>query len=141
MRNSLLIIIIVLLGGCFPINKTIQPETRVLVTDVNGNPLHGAEVNLYSVANPYSRLENHVIGYTTESGSVRFGEIDEWRIESFVIHGMDIIHWDTCVSKEGYKTEVVEWQNIWEVGGNVSLVMQKGESVPCEPPGIVSEKL
>lgn len=125
-----------LLGGCFPIHKTIQPETRITIKDLDGNPISGAEVHLYSVANPHSRLANHVISYTSEGGLVRFGEIDEWRVESLIIHGMDVFHWDICVSKEGYKTEVLEWQVNWEVGGKVSIVLQEGESSPCRPHGL-----
>ena len=135
MKNSILFITMFLLGGCFPIHKTIQPETRITIKDLDGNPISGAEVNLYSVSNPYSRLENHVVGYTSESGLVRFGEIDEWRIESLFIHGMAMFHWGICVFSEGYKTEVLEWQEIWEVGGKMTLVLQEGESSPCRPHG------
>lgn len=51
----LIFMMTLLLSGCvvYPINKTLQPEAEILVTDVEGKPIHDAWLYLISSSYPY----------------------------------------------------------------------------------------
>ncbi len=98
-------IFILSFSGCFyPIYKTIQPKSKIVVTDIDGAPIENAKVYLVSNAMPYERLKSIELKETNSMGIAKFDKIREWRIEALWIHGADVYYWNLCIKKDGYKT-------------------------------------
>lgn len=87
--------ITLLLSGCvvYPINKTLQPEAEILVTEVEGKPIQDAWVSLISSSYPYGFEQMRKVGKTSDRGEASFPEMKEWRTESLMIHGANVFFW------------------------------------------------
>ena len=134
--KNLALIACLALSGCYPALRTIQPETDVLVMAENGAPIEGAEVHIYSISNPHTRMENHVVSWSDKRGIARFGRIRDWKLDApLMMHGLMVMHWDICASAPGMESSALYQLNKWEAGGKVSLVMKEAgeeEESSCE---------
>lgn len=117
-------------SGCYPIHKTIQPKSEMIVVDKEGKPIKNAKVYLISIANPYNREKSRNMLKTDSMGIVRFDKIKEWRIETLMIHGADAYFWNYCVKKDGYQTQFTgRLKNKSET--KKRFILLKGKSKDC----------
>lgn len=127
--NRLAVILSVMLVGCYPAHRTIQPEVGVRVLSADGAPIQGAEVHLYSVSNPHGRLENHVVSWSNENGLARFGKIKDWKLDApLLMHGVLVMHWNICAKTLSGDFAELRNLNKWEVGGKVNLVVDQSSA-------------
>lgn len=133
--KALILIACLALSGCYPALRTIQPQTDVLVLTANGSPIEGAEVHIYSISNPHTRMENHVVSWSDERGVARFGRIRDWKLDApLMMHGLMVMHWNICASAPGMGSSALYHLNKWEAGGKVRLVINAagGTDPSCE---------
>jgi hypothetical protein len=114
-----------LLSGCvvYPVYKTLQPETVIVVQDETGQPVPDARVTLISSAYPYGRQKSQAVQFTGIGGETAFAAIREWQMESFMIHGWQEYFWNLCVFRSAAKFAVRE--PIRLVKGKSSLCRQR----------------
>ncbi|WP_416397403.1 carboxypeptidase-like regulatory domain-containing protein [Allohahella sp. A8] len=132
-RIKLWALLSLLLAGCYPINKTLQPSSKVLVVDQSGQPVAGATVML---------ITNAYIGETTRmqvssgpTGEAYFPGISEWRVETLTIHGAENYFWTWCVEKAGYGTYLTENADRDEFKDDIVVTLEPGLSTECPPQG------
>jgi len=122
---------LLLLAGCFPVYKTLQPSASVRVLDDSGRPVTQAEVTMIASAYPYGLEKQRFIRATDNSGAASFPSISEWRVESIMLHGSETYFWNWCVRKDGYTTYATDFSSEAEFQQHLRLQMQKGVSGPC----------
>lgn len=129
----LVIAFAVLLSGCvpYPINKTLQPEAEIVVTDRDGQPVADAWVHLISSAYPYGFEKSRAKVQTDLAGVVSFPKIKEWRMEALMLHGAEVYFWNWCVEKEGYETHVTQWRNSNDFVAQYEVTLQSGATTAC----------
>ncbi|WP_155826495.1 carboxypeptidase regulatory-like domain-containing protein [Vreelandella zhanjiangensis] len=129
----LILTIALLLSGCvvYPINKTLQPNAEILVTDVEGKPIQDAWVTLISSSYPYGREQMRRGDKTSYRGEARFPNIKEWRTESLMIHGSNVFFWNWCVVKAGFETHTTMWSSGQDFQPQYGVTLTAGESTPC----------
>jgi hypothetical protein len=88
------IFLISVFSGCYPIHKTIQPESKIVVVDEAKNPIKDAQVYLISTAHPHSREKSRNMVKTNPMGVAKFDKMKDWRIELLMIHGADVYYWN-----------------------------------------------
>ncbi len=121
------------LSGCvvYPINKTLQPEAEILVTDAEGKPVQDAWVSLISSSYPYGLEQMRMGDKTNDSGEASFAEIKEWRTESLMIHGASVFFWNWCVVKADFETHTTMWSSSDDFQAQYDVTLTLGESTPC----------
>jgi hypothetical protein len=103
-------LLVLTLAGClvgfvpFPVYKTLQPSAQITVLDEVNHPVPEAKVLLIANSNPYGREKTRETKVTNEHGMAAFEARHEWRMESFMMHGMEFFFWNWCVQKSGYTT-------------------------------------
>lgn len=129
----LILTITLLLSGCvvYPVNKTLQPEAEILVTDVEGKPIQDSWVSLISSSYPYGFEQMRTVDKTSDRGEVGFPEIKEWRTESLMIHGSSVFFWNWCVVKAGFETHFTMWSSGDDFQPQYDVTLTPGESTPC----------
>ncbi|WP_235041384.1 hypothetical protein [Vreelandella profundi] len=133
-----------LLSGCvvYPINKTLQPEAEILVTDGEGKPIQDAWVSLISSSYPYGLEQSRMIDKTSYRGEANFPKIKEWRAESLMIHGSQVFFWNWCVVKVGFETHTTMWGGGNDFQAQYEVILNPGESTPCpEEPNKIGRRL
>ena len=132
----LFIPLLVLVSGCvpYPVYKTLQPESEVVVRSEAGEPVQGASVHLIANSYPYGWERSRTVKTTDGSGAVRFSKEAEWRIEAIALHGAQIFVWNWCVCKPGFETQVTAYQSGREFVRNLEVTLRKGEETPCPEP-------
>lgn len=88
----LILMMTLLLSGCvvYPINKTLQPEADILVTDVERKSIQDAWVTLISSSYPYGLEQMRRGDKTNDRGEASFPEMKAWRTETLMIHGANV---------------------------------------------------
>ncbi|MBE0399894.1 carboxypeptidase regulatory-like domain-containing protein [Halomonas sp. FME1] len=129
----IILAITLLLSGCvvYPINKTLQPEAEVLVTDGEGKPIQNAWVYLISSSYPYGFEQSRMMDKTSYRGEASFPKIKEWRAESLMIHGSEVFFWNWCVVKVGFETHTTMWNSGNDFQTQYEVILNPGESTPC----------
>ncbi|MGP9499279.1 hypothetical protein [Halomonas sp. AOP43-D1-4] len=133
-KMKLLILTITLfLSGCviYPINKTLQPEAEILVTNVEGKPIQDAWVYLISSSYPYGFEQMRKGDKTSDRGEASFPEMKEWRTESLMIHGSNVFFWNWCVVKADFETHSTMWSSGDGFQPQYDVTLTPGESTPC----------
>ncbi len=125
------LVLIIILQGCYPIYKNIQPSADAIVTDVNGMPIEGAQVELISSFYPYGLEESRESKFTDIAGKVSFPSKREWRIESLMIHGVKSYFWNWCISKENYLTYYTENKRGKDFDNIPTIKLKSGISNEC----------
>lgn len=125
------IIILVFLSGCYPINKTLQPESAITVLNENSEPLSDVQVYLISNAYPYGFEKTRMRVVTKYRGEAHFPKIKEWRTETLMIHGAEIYFWNWCVVKEGYETYITKYGSASDFENNPTIMLVPGVSTVC----------
>ncbi|UYF99197.1 hypothetical protein [Halomonas sp. GD1P12] len=122
-----------MLSGCvvYPVNKTLQPEAEILVTDEKGKPIQDARVTLISNSYPYGFEQMRRSDQTSNGGEASFPEIKEWRTESLMIHGSNVFFWNWCVVKPGFETHTTMWSSGQDFQPQYNVTLTPGESTPC----------
>ncbi|SJN14245.1 hypothetical protein CZ787_14180 [Halomonas citrativorans] len=125
--------ITLLLSGCvvYPINKTLQPEAEILVTDVEGKPVQDAWVYLISNSYPYGFEQMRKVDQTSYRGEASFPSIKEWRTESLMIHGASVFFWNWGVVKAGFETHSTMWSSGDDFQPQYDVTLTPGGSTPC----------
>ncbi|MCS2611150.1 hypothetical protein [Halomonas dongshanensis] len=140
----LMLTIALLLSDCvvYPINKTLQPEAEILVTDVEEKPIQDAWVTLISSSYPYDLKQMRRGGKTSDRGEASFPNIKEWRTESLMIHGSNVFFWNWCVVKAGFETHSTMWSSGDDFQPQYDVILTPGESTPCpEEPTKIGRRL
>ncbi|WP_447956242.1 hypothetical protein [Vreelandella sp. EE7] len=129
----LILTITLLLSGCvvYPVNKTLQPEAEILVTDVEEKPIQNAWVALISSSYPYGLEQMRTSDQTNHNGEASFPEMKEWRTESLMIHGASVFFWNWCVVKAGFETHTTLWSRGDDFQPQYDVALTPGESTPC----------
>ena len=129
----LLFIITIFLCGCvvYPINKTLQPRSEILVLNEHGSPVNEAWVYLISNSYPYGFEQRRMRDKTNYRGEAQFPKIKEWRTESLMIHGAESFFWNWCVVKDGYITHVTSWGSGKDFQKKYTVRLKQGESTSC----------
>ncbi|WP_106374289.1 hypothetical protein [Vreelandella songnenensis] len=129
----LILTMTLLLSGCvvYPINKTLQPEAEILVTDAEGKPLQGAWVTLISSSYPYGFEQMRTGDQTNDRGEASFQSIKEWRTESLMLHGSNVFFWNWCVVKPAFETHTTMWSSDQDFQPQYNVILTPGESTPC----------
>ena len=114
---------ILVLGGCvpYPIYKTLQPQLEIIVVDDQKESVYGAKVALISSSSPYGDEKSREVRLTDHKGVAEFQKRSEWRIESLMIHGVEIFYWNWCVEKEGFVTYETRGLNSGIPGSNILI--------------------
>ncbi|MFL0810051.1 MAG: carboxypeptidase-like regulatory domain-containing protein [Agarilytica sp.] len=131
MKIIAVLLICVLLSGCYPVYKTLQPKSNILVVDESGAPLQGATVVLVSNAYPYGNEKTRMEVVTNYKGEARFPSSKEWRMEVMIMHGMEVYYWNWCVTKEGYTTYVTHDGNSKDFDRKPVVKLSKGATTKC----------
>jgi len=97
---------LIALSGCVPALRTLQPATRVHVTDADGIPLQGASVQLGSYKYRGGRFstQNYV---TNAAGDAKTKRDTQWELMVFLPDGINYYSWHLCVEKPGYQPTTV----------------------------------
>ncbi|RUR34439.1 carboxypeptidase regulatory-like domain-containing protein [Vreelandella nanhaiensis] len=129
----LILTMTLLLSGCviYPINKTLQPDAEILVTDVEGNPIQDAWVYLISSSYPYGFEQTRRVDKTSYRGEASFPEMKEWRTESLMIQGSNVFFWNWCVVKAGFETHSTVWSSGQDFQPQYNVILTPGKSTPC----------
>ncbi|MFI0472203.1 hypothetical protein ACGLWX_05690 [Halomonas sp. HMF6819] len=129
----LILAITLLLSGCvvYPVNKTLQPEAEILVTDVQGKPIQDAWVSLISSSYPYGLEQRRTGDKTNAGGEASFPEMKEWRTESLMIHGASVFFWNWCIVKADFETHITMWSSGDDFQPQYDVTLTPGESTPC----------
>ena len=90
MKARILILFAMLTSGCYPINKTIQPGSEMMVVDEAGSPISDAVVTLIAGAFSCGEERTRMSVKTDCSGKAEFPKIKDLRIESLMIHGQKV---------------------------------------------------
>ena len=121
----------VLLSACYPVYKTLQPKSYILVLGESGVPVQGATVVLVANAYPYGNEKTRMEVVTNYRGEARFPSAKEWRVEFMVMHGMEVYYWNWCVSKEGYETYITHDGSAKEFDRRLTIKLRKGTAAKC----------
>ncbi len=135
MRDKLIAAVILFLAGCYPINKTLQPNSVVKVVDHTGQPISEATVTLVSNAYPYGFEKTRMVVATDSLGEAYFPGIREWRTETLMIHGFESYFWNWCIVKAGYKSYYTGNRSSDDFEDNFTVTLEKGVSSECPEVG------
>jgi hypothetical protein len=99
--------VLMLLVGCVPTIRTLQPAMTVRVTDGQRKPLQGASVQLGTYQRPFAgRIARH--DYVTNAGGrVRTERGTRFELAAFLPDGMNFYSWYLCIEKPGYQPAIV----------------------------------
>lgn len=125
------IIIFACLSGCYPIYKTLQPESAITVLNENNEPLSDAQVYLVSNAYPYGIEKARMRVVTKYRGEAQFPKIKEWRTEALMIHGGEVYFWNWCVVKQGYETYITQYGSASDFKKDSTILLVSGVSTVC----------
>ncbi len=132
MKKIIPLTTLIFLSGCFPNYKTLQPDTNFTVVDENKQPIVGTEIILISRAYPYGDEKFRTSNITNNLGKVSFNSINEFRIESLMMHGMEVFFWNWCIYKDGYKTNYSNYRNSDDFLSENNIILKKGNSQICK---------
>jgi hypothetical protein len=123
----------VTLSACvpFPVHKTLQPGAQVTVLNQLEHPVADAEATLIANAHPYASEKSRATQLTGANGVASFPALNEWRIESFMLHGGEIYYWNWCVRKEGYATFFTANNSSRQFDERLVVRLSPGETSPC----------
>ena len=132
-------ILLIMITACtYPIYKTLQPKSMVVVLDENKMAVKNAKVHLQTTeCMPCEKSEQTAL--SNDEGIVHFDSKREWRKEILTIHGSKFFTWGWCVEKEGYKTIVTSDKSSDKFESHRTFILKKGKSLPCDSPYLVSE--
>jgi hypothetical protein len=99
--------LLMLLVGCVPTIRTIQPAMTVRVTDGQRKPLQGASVQLGTYQWPFAgRIARHDY-LTNAAGRVKTERGTRFEVIAFLPDGMNFYNWYVCIEKPGYQPAVI----------------------------------
>ncbi len=120
--------------GCYPVHKTLQKKARVQVVDERGGAISGAEVHLITSSYPYGAERDRETKTTGDDGVATFGKESEWRVESLMIHGAEIMFWNWCVRLEGHRTVATSHRSADELETDFEVALRPGRPRECGDP-------
>lgn len=127
----LLLLLPLLCSACvYPVYKTLQPDTRITVSDISGQPVAGASVFLMTNAHHAGRI-SVLSQMTNPAGIAAFQGRNEWRAETTFMHGSEDFSWDICVEQPGYETAFLPKAEETDALASVSVTLKHGASTPC----------
>lgn len=133
-RLWLALVLPLVLGACYPINKTLQPDAEARVVGPKGEPLAPAQVTLISSAYPYGQERFRTTTVTDPAGVARFYAVKDLRVETLMIHGAQSFFWNWCVRGEGYRTVITHFGSSDGFDPTPLFQLEPGPSTPCPPP-------
>ncbi len=133
------ILLFMMITACtYPIYKTLQPKSMVVVLDENKMAVKNAKVHLQTTeCMPCKDSER--VALSNNEGIVSFNSQREWRKEILTVHGSKFFTWGWCVEKKGYKTIVTSKSSSNKFESHRTFILKKGVSLPCDSPYLVSE--
>ncbi|MBQ0800096.1 MAG: hypothetical protein KBT63_12515 [Porticoccaceae bacterium] len=133
MKYAWCLLSLIILSGCvpYPVYKTLQPSSGVMVVDTAEDPIEGAEVNLIASSYPYGYEKSRNSVKTDADGKANFQSLREWRTEAIMLHGAEIFFWNWCVSKEGYETYLSNNTDSREFDSKAYIILNRGKSNAC----------
>ncbi len=131
MKIIITLLFVILLSGCYPVYKTLQPRSHILVVDESGEPIQGAVVVLVANAYPYGHEKTRMEVVTNYKGEARFPSSKEWRVEVMVMHGMEVYYWNWCVTKDGYETYITHNGNSKDFNRKPTVTLKEGNAKKC----------
>ena len=132
MKKFIALAALVCLSGCYPVYKTLQPNTTFIVVDEGEKPIRDAEVIFISSAYPYGDEKSRMSKFTDGLGKVDFNSMHEFRIESLMMHGSEEFFWNWCVYKDGYETSQSNNKSSDNFSSENTVALKKGNSQPCK---------
>ncbi len=132
-RIALLVLLGCALSGCvmYPIYKTLQPGSQMIVLDEGDAPIEGARVRLSTDFNPHGSL-THEIKLTDARGIAVFEQRSEWQTESWFMHGTRYYNWYWCVQRPGFRTYITSWGSGNTFQPQATVHLARGPSLDCE---------
>ena len=139
MKILLGLLSLLMFTGCvYPIYKTLQPESKVIVLNENKIAVKNVKIHLQSTeCIPCKKSEE--VHLSNNRGVAQFNARKEWRREIFIIHGSKFFTWGWCVEKEGYKTILTPERRGDKFESHRNFMLEKGKSLPCDSPYLLSE--
>ena len=104
-RSIFLIPILISLTSCYPIYKTQKPQVTVTVINEQGVAIPDVKVVLVTSVHPAKKDDQYDEKFTNKLGIVNFEKQAEWKVESLMIHGVQVYDWHLCLAKDGYMTQ------------------------------------
>ncbi len=132
MKTRFVLAVLVCLSGCYPVYKTLQPDTEFVVVDESQQPIDGAQVFFISSSYPYGYEKFRMSRFTNRFGQAYFNSIHDFRTEILLPHGIESFFWNWCVSKDGYETNVSNNNAGYHFSSETRIVLKKGNSTPCK---------
>ena len=120
--------------GCYPVYKTLQKEARIRVVNEHGEPIAGAEVHLITSSYPYGSERGRETTATDTDGVAAFVKKSEWRVESLMIHGAELLFWNWCVRFEGHRTVATAHRSANAFETDIETVLRPGRPSVCGDP-------
>ncbi len=123
-RSIFLIPILISLTSCYPIYKTQKPQVTVTVINEQGVAIPDVKVVLVTSVRPAKIDDQYDEKLTNEFGIANFEKLAQWKVESFMIHGVQYYDWNLCLAKDGYIT-----QEFVDVGkkAQIKIILKKGK--------------
>jgi len=124
------LLMLTLTACIYPVYRTVQPATKVMVVDKENRAIKEAKVNL--IIREYYPFVRTVKKRKTDSlGIVKFESIKKWGTDMRMIHGIKPSNaWSLCIEKSNY---VTQYMNIYneEKSKNPTVTLLEGESTVC----------
>ncbi|MCG7220251.1 hypothetical protein [Acinetobacter sp. AG3] len=130
-RYIFLISILISLTSCYPIYKTQKPQVTVTVVNEQGVAIPDVKVVLVTAVHPAKIDDQYDEKFTNKLGIVNFEKRAEWKVESLMIHGMQVYDWNVCLAKDGYLTQ--EFIKIAS-DSKIKIILLKGNNPSREFP-------
>ncbi len=118
----------------YPVYKTVQPASQVIVLEEGNVPIEAAKVILRTSFAPAGD-ETREIKMTDQRGIAEFEGRSEWQQESFTQHGARYYRWEWCVQKPGFKTYITGYRSGNRFEEQSTIRLSRGTSSECEQAG------
>ncbi|MGO3384199.1 hypothetical protein [Acinetobacter guillouiae] len=124
-RSIFLVPILISLSSCYPIYKTQKPQVTVTVVNEQGVAISDVKVVLVTAVHPAKIDDQYDEKFTNKLGIVNFEKQAQWKVESLMIHGVQVYDWNLCLAKDGYIT-----QEFVDVGkkAQIKIILKKGKT-------------
>ena len=126
-----MLVMSLLLTGCYPVYKQVQPATMVTVVDAAGTPVSDARVTLITKARPATSELGREQAVTGSDGVAGFAGRREWQVESMMLHGWKDYYWVVCVSKSGFETHTQRKNPGRQNAGPLVITLLPGTPSDC----------
>ena len=107
-RFALALGAMLLLAGCYPAFRAVQPRVDLVVVDPAGRPVQGATFTLATYRYPRAvPATTKLSQYETDAGgAVSIPRRGDWQMEILLPDGSSWYGWRYCVEKAGYRAIV-----------------------------------